>query len=92
MVSRSLINVDGTLLVLPSGEASAEQSNNLLGKRDSLLLLKLSCKAAAFCDQSEHIAFVEAGFNFDVAVLMNVAACQEKNLFNVTFLEILLFY
>ena len=48
MVSRSLINVDGTLLVLPSGEASAEQSNNLLGKRDSLLLLKLSSKAAAF--------------------------------------------
>ena len=78
MVSRSLINVDGTLLVLPSGEASAEQSNNLLGKRDSLLLLKLSSKADAFCDQSEHIAFVEAGFNFDGAVQMNVAACQEK--------------
>ena len=51
-------------------------------------MLKLSSKAAAFCDQSEHIEFVKAGFNFDGAVLMNVAACQEKNLFNVTFLEI----
>ena len=83
MVSRSLINVDGTLLVLPSGEASAEQSNNLLGKRDSLLLLKLSSKAATFCDQSEHIEFVKAGFNFDGAVLMNVAACQEKKTYSM---------